>query len=82
MKLTKKAREELRQTLAKMERARAYIDGERVAVCRRSTLAITTLDYSRASDGAALSEVTKWVGSELCLLDTAIEGLAAFIVRH
>ena len=87
MKLTNKAREELRGVLRHMERGRTYVMADHIAVCRRASPGMngkptTTLGYQRPSDGACLSEVNREVGSDLCALETAIDHLAAFIVRH
>mgnify|MGYP001558688480 FL=1 len=54
-KLTKSDRETLREALRHAERAQAYIMKPATAICGRSTVASTTLHYSRA-DGAALQE--------------------------
>lgn len=82
MKLTKKAREELRAVLRNAERARAYIHSDHVAVCYRQSHATTTLHYQRPSDGAALYEVERAYGSDLVGLDVAIERLGSFLATH
>jgi hypothetical protein len=82
MRLTNKAREELRRVLYHAERAQSYINRREVAVCSRRSVATTTLDYVRPSDGAVLTESNKEIGSDLCGLSMAIERLSAFLVRH
>lgn len=81
MRLTKKAREELRAILRNAERAREYIHSDRVAVCRRDTQATTTRHYTRA-DGSVLYEVERAYGSDLVGLDVAIDRLASFLATH
>jgi hypothetical protein len=82
MRLTNKARAELRAVLRNAERARAYIHADSTAVCRRDRAATTTLHYSRRSDGAVLYEVERAYGSDLCGLDVAIERLGSFLATH
>ena len=77
-KLTKKDAAELIRIITQAERAQNYILSDRIAVCTRDRLASTTLHYSRA-DGASLFEVAKDIGSEFCLLSTAIRNLKQFV---
>ena len=81
MRLTNKAREELRRSLADMERGLAFLKSERNAFCRREEHATTTLHYTRA-DGAVLHEMNRDCGSELQLLEHGAERLAAFLATH
>lgn len=81
-KLTKAVRAELAAVLRDAERARAYIFAENTVVCRRDTIATTTLHYSRAKDDAVLYEVEKEYGSGLCGLDSAINRLGHFLATH
>ena len=79
MRLTNKAREELRAALRSLERARTYLDDEKTIVGRLYGMRSMN-EYWR--DGEALSPVAKWHGSDLCGLDTGIEKLAGFLARH
>jgi len=81
MKMTKAARRELEAVLRNAVRAREYVMAEGTAVCRRRTMATTTLDYTRA-DGSVLCEVQRAYGSDLCGLDTAIQRLEGFLTMH
>ena len=81
MKLTKKATRELEAVLRGVDRARDYIMNDRIAVCRRDKLASTALHYTR-DDNAALLEVAKEYGSDLCMLGTAQKQLLEFIASH
>ncbi len=81
-KLTKAQRDDLRFVLRNAERAQAFIMADRVAVCTRKNMGTTTLDYTRASDGTALTEVNRDYGSDLTGLEAAIKALASFIVRN
>lgn len=77
MKLTRKQVRELETALHDARRARAYIMAPHVAVAHRSK-GTTTLDYTRA-DGAALYEVEREYGSDLCGLDACIARLERFL---
>ena len=79
MRLTNKAREELRRTLAHLERARRYLDEERTIIGRLYGMRSMN-EYWR--DNESLSPVEKWHGSNLAGLDTGIEKLAGFLARH
>jgi len=81
MRLTNKAREELRRTLQQLERAHDFIMQDNMAVARRGGPATTSLHYIR-DDGEVLYEINKEVGSNLCGLSMGIDKLAAFIVSH
>ena len=81
MKLTKKARDDLRFVLRNAERAHIYISSPNIAVARKGGPATTTLHYTRA-DGSALYEVDKEIGSDLTGLKSAIAALATFIALH
>ncbi len=63
-KLTRAQTATLETTLYHLKRAQRYLTSEKTAVCRRDTMASTTLHYSRA-DGKALYEVEKEIGSDL-----------------
>ena len=81
MRLTNKARTELRAVLRNAERAREYIHADHIAVCRRGP-ATTSLHYSRSKDGAGMYEVERNHGSDLCGLDVAIQKLGSFLATH
>ena len=76
-KLTKFQRNSLNQVLYHAQRAEKYIMSDRTVVAHRSA-GTTTLDYTR-SDGKALYEVEKVIGSDLCGLQDAIRHLSAFL---
>ena len=80
MKLTNKARNELRRVLSNMERSRAYLDRPDIVVAKVTKHPLTR-DYVSPELGA-LKPLTKWAGSELATLDTAIDELAAFLVHN
>ncbi len=81
-KLTKQDRATLREALRHAERAQAYIMKFDTAICSRSPMASTSLHYSRASDGAALQEMAKEYGSDLCGLSDAIRIMGQFLATH
>lgn len=72
--LTRKQRSAVESALRNAERARTYIHAPHIAVCRRDSVASTTLHYSR-QDGASLYEVERRYGSDLVGLDNAIQEL-------
>lgn len=80
-KLTKTERATLREALRHAERAQAYIMKADTVICSRSTIASTTLHYSRA-DGKALQEMAKEYGSDLCGLADSIRILGNFLATH
>jgi hypothetical protein len=73
-KLTKKQIRKIESALYHAKRARTYLYLDTTAVCRRS-FGTTTEDYIRRKDGAALAEVAKEYGSDLCGIDFAIKEL-------
>lgn len=80
MKLTQKLVKRLEYALRNAERAHRMIHDPSVAVARRSTLASTTLHYTRP-DGAALYEIERAYGSDLVGLETCIAELRSIIVE-
>lgn len=70
-RLTRRQREHVGAALAAIDRATGYLMRPTTVVAMRKAAATTTLDYRRESDGAALCEVAKDYGSDLCALATA-----------
>lgn len=71
-KRIKKAEQEhaLESVLYHLRRAQRYVAREDVAVCLKRRTATTAIDYVRA-DGAALTEINKEIGSDICGLEFA-----------
>jgi hypothetical protein len=74
-KLTKLQRQHVDRALYHAKRAHAYLFANDTVICRRAAMATTTLHYVRSADGAAVYEVGKCYGSDLCGLDDAIKEL-------
>lgn len=80
-KINKTQVQALLSVLQHAERANRYISDTRTAVCMVKERATTRLDYQR-SDGRALCEVAKDIGSDLTGLPEAIRLLKDFINSH
>jgi hypothetical protein len=91
-KLTKAQTAELARALDALERVSKFIHGDNIAVCRRDTVATTTMHFtrnplpdvlqnseSRRLGNYALMEITKDIGSDLCLLQNAKKHLQALL---
>lgn len=76
MPLTKKQLRALESIAGDLERGLRCLHSDKLVVCRKSS-GTTTLDYKRA-DGQCLYEIDKEIGSELCLLSTALRRLNDF----
>ena len=82
MKLTKKAREELRTALRHMERAQAFIDAPSTHICVESRMSSADVLSREPYDSLRVMPITKECGSHIVGLRTAIDYLADFLVRH
>jgi len=71
MKLRVKDRARLQTILDNLERGRAYLMRQDVAVCKKGGSPTTTL-HAVSKQGEVYYEVNKEVGSELTLLHTGI----------
>lgn len=74
-KMTRKQVQALESVLYHLQRAQKYIGRADIAVCLKRDRASTTLDYIRPSDGTALVDLAKDIGSDLCGLEFAEKGL-------
>jgi hypothetical protein len=74
MKLLKRDRKVLLSILVSLKRGQEYLLLDSTLVCRRRSVATTTLDLIN-QQGTVCTEVNKHIGSELALLHTGIEQL-------
>ena len=77
-KLTAAQVRSIETVLYHLERANKYLASDDVALCKRRTMATTTLDYTRA-DGAVLCEVAKDIGSDIVGYEMAMGYLKNFL---
>jgi len=78
-KLTKKQRNEIQSAIDYLTRGLSFLRSERIAVCRRKTVATTTLDYVNSQSQAVLYEIDTHIGSEICCFDHALTGLSRLL---
>lgn len=81
-KLTRKQRNQLDAILSGLRRARAYIERDDTVLAIRSSVATTTLHYTRPSDGSVIYPVNKHIGSDIAMLHTGIHDLHRFLERE
>jgi len=75
-KLTKKQRGEIQSAIDYLARGLSFLRCERIAVCRRKTVATTTLDYVNPQSHKVLYEIDTHIGSEICYFDHALTALS------
>lgn len=78
MKLTKKQAKELTSILDSLRRGQSYLMASDILVCRRASVATTTLHFTNPA-GECCFSVDKEIGSELALLHTGIRRLRDFL---
>ncbi len=80
MKLTNKAKSELRRILERLESGESWILSDSVVIARRSS-GTTTTEYQNR-DGEHIAPLFKEAGSPFNTMQTAIDGLRRFIDSH
>jgi hypothetical protein len=76
--MTKKKLRELENILQSLKRGQTFLKDERTLVCRKKSVATTTLDFKNEKGEVCVS-VDKWIGSDLTGVDMGVESLAKFI---
>ena len=75
MKLTLKQKHEIRIAIDRIDRGLAFLRNANTTICRRKSMATTTLDYVNAANNKVLTPIDTEIGSDICLFDNAAHGL-------